>query len=174
MKILSILFIFFVVSTYAARQCSVTIEGENFNLNPLVKQIGDDDYSIKSATGDVYIFNICNDTVSKNPCGNDHVVYKVAADTKKCTGLGSGPEFWSLHDYDQGQDHSVIVEYKGGDQIPGNQRQRFHTSFVFHCKPESGTGTPKVVDIGQYGHVVIHWTSQYGCPTTTPSINLQF
>eukprot|EP01133_Synstelium_polycarpum_P007927 gene7927-9314_t len=144
-----------------AQKCTVTIEGNSFDLSPLIKQYGDEDYQFTSGK-DIFFLNICNNTVGeKNPCGNESPAVKYNTDSGKCTNLGSGGEFWSLHQ--DGDVTGIVVQYMSGD-IAKKNNARNHISYVFHCNPEAGAGSPQIVEISEYQHIVAHWTSAYACP----------
>eukprot|EP01133_Synstelium_polycarpum_P014792 gene14792-17486_t len=160
--VLSLLLAFIAVSY--CQKCTVTIEGNSFDLSPLMKKPGESENVL-------YYFNVCNNTIgTMSPCGNDSPAFKYNIKDNKCTSLGSGSEFWSLHVVD-GEVNGLVLEYKGGDLTPKG-KDRNHFSYVFHCNKTAGAGTPKIVEIGEYAHTVAHWESEYGCQRT-PTLRLR-
>ncbi|KYQ90478.1 hypothetical protein DLAC_09103 [Tieghemostelium lacteum] len=165
-----------IISSCYSQKCTATIEGNSFDLSPLMKSSGDSDYSYTDDAGNTFYFNLCNYTVS-NPCGgSDQQVYayKIDGKTQKCSVLATDKESWQLHNYDGEDETSVILEYKGGDQIKKFSKDRYKLSYVFHCDNSVGPGTPTISEIGEYSHVVVHWTSQYGCRKSSSDDNSIF
>ncbi|EFA76254.1 hypothetical protein PPL_10015 [Heterostelium album PN500] len=172
-KLLTCIILLLCISFTSSQKCKVTIEGNSFDLSPLIHHPGDEDYTYTSQEGAVFYLNICNDTVGmKNPCGNDSPAYKYNPTTQQCTMLGTGNEFYSLHTNENGDIIGLIVEYKNGD-MSARVGQRNHVTYLMTCG--TSVGTPKVVEISEYIHTVVHWQSEYACSTRSRvNINRRF